>query len=125
MKSKGIHWAWIILGVCFVDLFVNYSIRLGFGVILPEMLRGLDLNRTQGGTIYNFYLASYICFTPFTGNLTDRLGARRVITIFSVFLGMGTLLMGTVESFLSACAFFAMAGVGSSGIWTPVITVIQ
>ncbi len=57
MRRKGLHWAWVILAVCFVDLFVNYSIRLGYGVVLPEMIRALELSRTQGGTIYNFYLA--------------------------------------------------------------------
>jgi len=46
-RLMGLHWAWVILAVCFVDLFVNYSIRLGFGVVLPEMIRSLGLNRTQ------------------------------------------------------------------------------
>jgi sugar phosphate permease len=125
MRRKGLHWAWVILAVCFVDLFINYSIRLGFGVVLPEMIRSLELNRTQGGAIYNFYLAAYLCLTPFTGNLTDRIGARRVITLFCFVLGAGTLLMGAVESFWTACVFFALAGAGASAMWTPVITVVQ
>jgi sugar phosphate permease len=124
-SNEGFHWAWIILSVCFVNLFVNYSIRTGFGVVLPEMIRSLGLNRTQGGTIYNFYLAAYICLTPFTGNLTDRFGARRVITLFSILLGTGTLLMGTVERFWTACIVFALVGAGASAMWTPVITVVQ
>lgn len=125
MRRKGLHWAWVILAVCFVDLFINYSIRLGYGVVLPEMIRSLELNRTQSGTIFNFYLAAYICLTPFTGNLTDRFGARRVITLFGIVLGIGTLLMGTVESFWTACIFFALVGAGASAMWTPVITVVQ
>ncbi len=123
--NKGLHWAWVILWVCFVNLFVNYSIRLGFGVVLPEMIRSLELNRVQGGTIYNFYLAAYVCLTPLTGNLTDRFGARNVITLFSILLGTGTLLMGTVERFWTACIFFAVAGAGASALWTPILTVIQ
>jgi len=125
MRRKGLHWAWVILAVCFVDLFVNYSIRLGYGVVLPEMIRSIELNRTQGGAIYNFYLAAYVCLTPFTGNLTDRFGARRVITLFGIVLGIGTLLMGTVEHFWAACIFFALVGAGASAMWTPVITVVQ
>jgi len=125
MCRKGLHWAWVILAVCFVDLFINYSIRLGFGVVLPEMIRSLDLNRTQGGAIYNFYLTTYICLAPFAGNFTDRLGARRIITLFCIVLGIGTLLMGTVEHFWAACIFFALVGVGASAMWTPVITVVQ
>jgi sugar phosphate permease len=125
VSQRSLHWAWVILIVCFFDMFVNYSIRLGFGVVLPEMLGTLSLNRTEGGTIFNFYLASYICLTPFTGNLTDRFGARRVISGFGVFLGLGAVLMGTVESFWAACAFYTLVGVGASAMWTPVMVVIQ
>jgi MFS family permease len=120
-----LHWAWVILGVCFLDLFVNYSIRLGFGVILPEMIRDLGLNRTQGGSIFNAYLAAYLCMTPFVGNLTDRYGARRIIAGFGTFLGAGALLMGTADGFARACVYYAIVGVGASAMWTPVLVVVQ
>ena len=81
MKRKvSFHWAWVILATCFVNLFINYSIRLGYGVVLPEMIRSLGFGRAAGGSIYNAYLFSYIALTPVTGYLTDRFGARRVIT---------------------------------------------
>ncbi len=119
------HWAWVILAVCFADLFVNYSIRLGYGIVLPEMIRTLKFSRTETGSIYNAYLFTYIALTPFTGLLTDRLGARRVISVCSFILGAGVLLMGTVERLGSASLFYAIAGIGATGMWTPVITVVQ
>ncbi|MBW1706641.1 MAG: MFS transporter [Deltaproteobacteria bacterium] len=125
MKTGSIHWAWIILATCFVNLFINYSVRLGYGVVLPEMIRDLGLNRTAGGSIYNAYLFSYIILTPLTGFLTDRLGARRVITTCAFILGAGVILMGTAESLWTACIFYAVVGIGATGMWTPVITVVQ
>lgn len=125
MATERFHWAWVILATCFVNLFINYSIRLGYGIVLPEMIRALDITRTQAGMIYNFYLVVYITLSPFTGNLTDRIGARRVITFFCIMLGAGTFLMGTVEGFWTACLFFAIVGAGASAMWTPVITVVQ
>ena len=123
--GSRLHWAWISLAVCFVNVFVNYSIRLGFGVVLPEMIRDLGLNRTQGGTIFNVYLAVYICLTPLAGNLTDRFGARRVITLFGILLGAGALLMGRADSLVAACLAFGLAGAGASAMWTPVVTAVQ
>jgi sugar phosphate permease len=120
-----IHWAWIILATCFVNLFINYSVRLGYGVVLPEMIRDLGLSRTAGGSIFNAYLFSYIVLTPLTGFLTDRLGARRVIATCSLILGLGVILMGTVRGLFLACLFYAVAGIGATGMWTPVITVVQ
>ena len=124
-RENRIHRAWIILGTCFVNLFINYSVRLGYGVVLPEMVGDLGLSRTSGGSIINAYLFSYIAFTPLTGYLTDRLGARRVITGCLLILAVGVMLMGTVNTLWTACFFFALAGIGAAGMWTPVITVVQ
>lgn len=124
-KRWPVHWAWIILGTCFVNLFINYSVRLGYGVVLPEMIKDLGFSRTAGGSIYNAFFFSYIVLTPFAGYLTDRLGARRVITTCAFILGVGVLLMGTISSFWMACLSFGIVGIGGTGMWTPVITVVQ
>ncbi|MEJ5375090.1 MAG: MFS transporter [bacterium] len=125
MAARNFHWAWVILGVCFLDLFVNYSLRLGFGVILPEMISDLQLTRTQGGSIFNAYLFAYLCMTPFVGNLTDRYGARRIIAGFGIFLAGGALLMSTAQSLVMACMYYAIVGIGASAMWTPVLVVVQ
>ncbi len=126
VQEKGrVHWAWIILATCFVNLFISYSVRLGYGVVLPEMIRALGLNRTAGSSIFNAYLFSYIALTPLTGLLTDRFGGRRVITVCALILGTGVLLMGTVKTLFPACVFYAVVGLGATGMWTPVITLVQ
>jgi sugar phosphate permease len=125
LAKPKLHWAWVILAICFVDLFINYSVRLGYGVVLPEMIRTLGIGRAAGGSIYNSYLFTYIAITPFTGYLTDRLGARRVITVCLLILGLAVLFMGTVDSLWSACLVFGFVGLGASGLWTPVITLVQ
>ncbi len=125
LNRSAYHYAWVILAVCFVDLFVNYAIRLGYGVVLPEMIRQLGFSRTAGGTVFNAYLLAYVILTPVTGLLTDLFGARRVISICALILGLGATLMGTAGGTWSAAAFFAITGLGATGMWTPVITVVQ
>ncbi|MFW6146833.1 MAG: MFS transporter [Thermodesulfobacteriota bacterium] len=124
-QNNPIHWAWIILATCFVNLFINYSVRLGYGVVLPEMIRHLEFGRAAGGSIYNAYLLAYIILTPVSGYLTDTLGARRVITVCSLILGLGVVFMGTIGSLWEACLFYAIVGVGATGMWAPVLSVVQ
>lgn len=124
-RSPFIHWSWVILTVCFVNLFVNYGIRLGYGVVLPEMIRTLGITRRQAGDIFNAYFLAYICFSLFAGNLTDRLGARKVIPLFGIVLGIGTLLMGSADNFRQGALFFALAGVGGAAMWTPIVALVQ
>lgn len=120
-----IHWAWITLAVCFVNLFINFGIRLGYGVVMPEMIHTLGLSRRQAGDIYNAYFLAYICMSLFAGNLTDRFGAGKVIPLFGIILGTGTLLMGTADSFSQASLFFIIVGVGAASMWTPMATLVQ
>ena len=88
------HYAWVILFTCFANLFINYAVQLGYGVILPEMIQELNFGRTAAGTIFNAYLTIYIALTPLTGYLADRLGARRIVTAAALILGIGTVLGG-------------------------------
>jgi sugar phosphate permease len=125
VRRQAVHWAWIVLAVCFVDLFINYGIRLGYSVLLPEMIRTLGFTRRQGGDIFNAYFVVYILFSLFTGYLTDRLGARKVISCFCVILGVGTFLMGTVQNFWQACIFYGIVGMGGAAMWTPIVTLVQ
>jgi sugar phosphate permease len=124
-NRKGFHWAWVILATVFVDFFINYSVRIGYGVVLPEMISNLGFSRTDVSSIYNSYLFAYVAITPFSGYLTDRLGARRVIATCALILGIGVILMGTINTLWTACLFYAIVGVGATGMWTPVLTVVQ
>jgi sugar phosphate permease len=89
------------------------------------MIRVLDFGRAAAGTIYNSYLFTYIAITPISGYLTDRLGARRVISVCLLILGVAVVMMGTVRTVASASLYFGLAGLGATGLWAPVITLVQ
>jgi len=120
-KVKSIHWAWYILAASFLTAIVSYSIRLGYGVILPHMLKSLQISKTEGGLIYSVFFFMYTLFAPIVGNLTDRMGARKVITFFCGIMAVGVLLMGTVHRLGTAMLFMAIMGVGISSTWTPIV----
>lgn len=112
--GSTVHRAWIIPAVCFANLFVNYGIRLGCGVVMPEMIRTHDLSRRQAGDIFNAYFLAYIALSLIAGNLTDRCGARKIIPLFGIIPGTGTIFMGTADTFPEAAVSFAIAGMGAS-----------
>ncbi len=126
IKGMRIHWAWVVLGTSFITLFINYSVRIGaYPILLPEMIKDLHLTKAQAGLIKSGFAVTYLVFAPVMGWLTDRIGGRKVISFFCLFLGGGAFLMGKAESLLASVVFFGIVGLGAAAMWVPSATLIQ
>ncbi len=123
--TKRIHWAWVILLASFITIFTNYSIRLSYGILMPEMIVSLRITKAEAGVIASSFYLSYTVFSPLVGFLVDRLSARKLLAFFSFILAGGTFLMHKPNSLFQASLFFGIVGMGSSAMWTPVVTVVQ
>ena len=60
----------------FSTIFVAFAIRYSYGLLLPEMLSGLSISKTEAGIIYSSYFLTYTLFSPLLGLLVDRFDAR-------------------------------------------------
>jgi len=121
-----LHWSWIVLGASFITLFINYSIRIGaYPILLPEMIKDLHMTKAQAGIIKSAFAITYLVFSPIMGWLTDRIGGRKVISFFCLFLGGGAFLMGKSDNLFTSAIFFSLVGVGSAAMWVPNATLIQ
>jgi sugar phosphate permease len=88
------------------------------------MLPALAISNTGAGIIYSSYFLTYTLCSPVLGLLVDRTDARAILTIFVALLGMGAYLMSFSTTVIQACIFFALAGIGHSACWAPVVTVV-
>jgi sugar phosphate permease len=120
-----IHWAWVILFASFATHFTNYSIRLGYGILMPEMIKSLGITKAQAGSIASSFYLTYTIFSPLLGFLVDRYSVRKLLVFFCLIFGSGTLLMSKPASLFQACLFFAIGGLGSSALYTSVTTLLQ
>jgi len=123
--TRRLHWAWVILVSSFVTIFTNYSIRLSYGILMPEMIVSLKITKAEAGAIASSFYLTYTIFSPLAGFLVDRLSARKLLAFFSLILAGGTFLMHKPDSLFQACLYFGIVGMGSSAMWTPVVTVVQ
>jgi OFA family oxalate/formate antiporter-like MFS transporter len=107
----------------FSTVFVSFGIRYSYGLLLPEMLSDLAISKTDAGVIYSSYFFTFTVCSPLLGLLADRLDARAILTIFVGVLGMGAYFMSLATTVIQASIFFAVAGIGHSACWAPVMTV--
>ncbi|MEW6377634.1 MAG: MFS transporter, partial [Thermodesulfobacteriota bacterium] len=116
----------MVLGSCFITLFITYSIRIGaYSVLIPEMIKDLQITKAQAGMIKSAFSITYLLFAPLMGWLTDRVGGRKVISFSCLFLGGGAFLMGKAENLTTAIIFFSLVGVGAAAMWVPIVTLLQ
>jgi sugar phosphate permease len=121
-----IHWAWVVLGSSFITLFVTYSIRIGaYSILLPEMIKDFQITKAEAGMIKSAFSMTYLLLTPLMGWLTDRIGGRKVISLFCLFLGGGTFLMGRAKDLPLAIIYYSVVGIGAAATWVPIVTLIQ
>jgi sugar phosphate permease len=92
---------------------------------MPEMITVLKITKAQAGAAASSYDLSYAIYSPFLGYSVDRVSARRLLPLFSFILAGGTFRMGKPTSLYQAGLFFAIVGVGSSAMWSPVVTRVQ
>jgi predicted MFS family arabinose efflux permease len=114
-----------VLVAGFFTVSIAYSIRYGYGMLLPPMLAELGISKTQAGVIYSAYFFVYTLFSPVLGVLSDRYNLRVILTFFTVLLAAGAGLMALTTSVVSAALIFALAGLGHSACWAPVVALVQ
>lgn len=114
-----------VLSACILTVFTAYTIRYSYGTLLPEMIPSLGITNAQAGAIYSAYFISYTIFSPIAGMLSDRYDTRILLLIFVAIMGAGTFLMRSPDSILQASAFLAIAGIGASACWAPIMAVSQ
>ena len=113
------------MAACFSGAFMAYGIRYTFGMVLPEMMRDLNLTNAQAALIYTTFLTTYTISSIFVGFLIDSIGIKRIVLAFLPLFGIGTALMSLVSSQLWGILFFSVAGVGASVGWVPLVVWVQ
>ena len=109
----------------FFTVFIHYSVRYGYGMLLPEMLPALEISKTEAGIIVMFFFIIYTLLAPITGVLSDILSFKILIPASVFLLGLGAFLLSTSSSMLQTGLFYSITAIGSAGCWAPVMVLIQ
>jgi MFS transporter, ACS family, D-galactonate transporter len=106
---------WMIVGLCFAGLTVNYVDRANLSVALPQMSKDLHLGAGVEGVVLAAFFASYAVFQLPAGHFVDRLGARVVYAIAGVWWSIFTAATALAGSFASLLGFRLALGAGEAG----------
>ncbi len=113
-----------VLSLAISFLFFSFVARFGYGVLVPRIIEEMGFSRTEAGFVYSVFTFMYSAFSVVSGRLFDRYGIR-VVAALSLVYGLGLALASVSSSFLALTASLAIAGLGASSSWTPMVALVS
>ena len=113
------YWQWRVLLALMGCYLFYYTGRLAIGHAMPLMEQELGYSKQQLGWLAAVALATYGVGQAINGNLGDRLGARRMVTLGAI----GSMLLCWVFSFMESALWLVVVW-GANGFvqsmgWAP------
>ncbi len=111
---------YLILGITSLLLLLNYADRAALGVAGTDIMRDLNLSKTEFGFISSIFFLGYAPFCFIGGALSDRYGPRAVMGCAAAWWSIFTALTAAGAGYLSflVIRFFFGFGEGPQGAVT-------
>jgi sugar phosphate permease len=113
------RYRWGMLAIMGVIYFLACLHRVAPTVIARDLMLEFGADATALGLMSSAYFYLYAAIQPPVGMLSDTMGPRRVITIFTLIASAGTILFGTAVNMPMAATGRALIGIGVGGIFVP------
>jgi len=116
---------WVVFGVISSIYILVYFHRVSTSVIATDLLAAFQTNATALGFMSSMYFYLYAFEQPLVGYLSDRLGPRRVVVLWSLIAALGCVVFGLAPSIGWASVGRALIGFGVGGVYVPGLKAIS
>lgn len=123
--DNPIRYRWLMLGIMGVIYFLACLHRISPTVIARDLVNEFGADATSLGLMASAYFYLYAAVQPPVGLLSDTIGPRRVVTIFTLISCLGCLVFGLAPNMLVAGFGRALIGIGVGGIFVPALKIFS
>jgi sugar phosphate permease len=116
---------WVVFGVICSIYILVYFHRVSTSVIATDLLAAFHTNAAALGFMSSMYFYLYAVEQPLVGYLSDRLGPRRVVVLWSLIAALGCVVFGLAPSIGWATVGRGLIGFGVGGVYVPAIKAIS
>jgi sugar phosphate permease len=116
---------WVVFGVICAVYILVYFHRVTTSVIATDLLAAFQSNAAALGFMSSMYFYLYAVEQPLVGYLSDRLGPRRVVVLWSLIAALGCVVFGLAPSIGWAAVGRALIGFGVGGVYVPGLKAIS
>lgn len=116
---------WVVFGVICAVYILVYFHRVTTSVIATDLLAAFQTDAAALGFMSSMYFYLYAVEQPLVGYLSDRLGPRRVVVLWSLIAALGCVVFGLAPSIGWAAVGRALIGFGVGGVYVPGLKAIS
>jgi MFS family permease len=117
LQERGIFYGWVVVGICFLVLCINFGVRLSFGIFFEAFTRDSTLGWTRADTagVFSLSVLTQAFTSGLIGWMLDRFGARAVYSVGLLVLGSGLIWTSRITSLFELyLAFGFVTGLGTA-----------
>ena len=107
---------WLLTAGGFFAFFTFGFVDNIKGPTMPNLLQELSFSYSQGGGILFGAYLGFVIATVLAGPLSDLLGNRLILLAAGIFIGLGTLGMGTMSTYPLLFGSMVVIGLGTGSI---------
>lgn len=115
MSRRKLHYAWVIVFVTFLSFLAVQGGRLAFGAFMEPWERDLSLDRGTTSLISTLSFVIYGLSQPLIGRLIDKFGARVVISLSTLLVGLCFFAISFVQAPWQLFVLYAFVSIGVGG----------
>jgi len=112
-STKRFYYGWVIVLLSMISMGFWFGLRTTFSVFFVALIDHFHWGRAEAAGAQSVAMLVYTVAAPITGNLTDRIGPRKIVVPGIVLMGLGLLLCTQIQTLLQFYLFFGViVGVG-------------
>ncbi len=124
MEKKGYYPFILLITIC-ITYFVENFLRSAAGALTPILIEELSISHAAMGMLISAYFFIYGVMQVPSGLLSDRLGARKTIIIFTMLTIVGVFLFWASGTYNLLFAAQFLVGIGCSTFYINAVKLIS
>lgn len=124
-ENKNYNRRWIIWGVLALAYVIVFFHRVAAGVVRDDLISAFNITDVEFGTLAAMYSYAYMIMQIPCGILADTLGARKTVSIGTLFAGIGSIILGIAPNIYLAYLGRLIVGLGVSVVFISILKVLS
>jgi sugar phosphate permease len=122
--KKVLRYRWAVFGILALAYFFVYFHRMSPAVVSTDLQITFGVGAAPIALLSSMYFYAYAVMQLPSGLLTDNLGPRKTVSIFTVIAAAGAILTGIASTFIMVTAGRLLIDIGVAMVYIPTMKVL-